>query len=108
VFIHLDGGNANIYAESDDGTTEVAATDTTIDFTAGVDQSPSASRCGSTCATRPTCKSTSTVALVLGSTVFNVNVAAGPWKLLLHIEKTATTDTYELDLHWLRARIAEN
>lgn len=35
VFFHFDGNDLNIYAESDDGTTEVAATDTTVDFVAG-------------------------------------------------------------------------
>jgi len=35
AFFSVDGGSTNINAESDDGTTEVAATDTTIDLTAG-------------------------------------------------------------------------
>jgi hypothetical protein len=35
VSIHVDGDSANILAQSDDGTTAVAAADTTIDLTAG-------------------------------------------------------------------------
>jgi len=44
---------------------------------------------------------------VLPASVFNVNAAAGEWKLLLHVEKTASTDTYEFDLDWLRVRTSE-
>ncbi len=45
--------------------------------------------------------------LVLGATVFNVNVAVGPWFLLAHVEKTASTDTYELAVDKLRAWTSE-
>ena len=35
LFAHIDGGSLNIMAESDDGTTEVASTDTTVDAVVG-------------------------------------------------------------------------
>jgi predicted RecA/RadA family phage recombinase len=107
VFVHLDANNTNINLESDDGTTEVAATDSTLDYTEG---STNAERVEVWFDMRDPADVQIYVngVLALAASVFNVNVAAGPWKLLLHIEKTATTDTYELDLHWLRARIAEN
>lgn len=106
VFIHLNGNEANIYAESDDGTTEVAATDTTIDYTEG-----------SALSTRvefwmdmrdpAAVKIYINGAQVLSSTTFNVSAAVGPWFLLAHIEKTASTDTYELAVDWLRVRTSE-
>jgi hypothetical protein len=45
--------------------------------------------------------------LVLGATVFNVNAATGPLFLLVHVEKTSSTDTYKLAVDWLRARFSE-
>jgi predicted RecA/RadA family phage recombinase len=102
LFIHLNANDVNIYAESDDGTTEVAATDTTIDYTAGTPvevwfdmRNPA------------DVQIYVNAALVLGSTVFNVNAAVGPFKLLAHVEKTAATDAYEFDINRLCARIAE-
>jgi predicted RecA/RadA family phage recombinase len=102
LFIHLNANDVNIYAESDDGTTEVTATDTTIDYTAGTPvevwfdmRNPA------------DVQIYVNAALVLGSTVFNVNAAVGPFKLLAHIEKSVSTDTYELDINRLCARIAE-
>lgn len=106
IFIHLNANDVNIYCESDDGTTEVAATDSTIDYTEGsavanlvyawFDMRDSAS-----------VKIYINGARVLSGSTFNVNAAVGPWKLLLHVEKTSAADTYELDLHGLRARIAQ-
>lgn len=105
-FIHLNGNEVNVYAESDDGTTEVAATDTTVDYSEG-----------STLAARVEFwmdgRDPSDVqiyingALALGSTVFNVNAATGPFFLLAHVEKSSSADVYEIALDWLRVRIAE-
>jgi hypothetical protein len=107
VFIHLDANNVNINAESDDGTTEVAATDTTINYTEG---SSVSERVEVWMDFRDPADVQIYVngALVLDGTTFNINVATGPLKLLAHIEKTASTDTYELALDWMRARYAEN
>jgi len=102
VFMHLDANNTNINFESDDGTTEVAATDSTIDYTEGARfevwmdfRDPADVQIyvnGS---------------LVLGSTVFNVAASVATWKLLAHIEKTSAADTYDIDIEWLRAHYAE-
>lgn len=106
VFIHLNGNDVNIYAESDDGTTEVAATDTTINYTEG---SALSSRVEFWLDMRN--KTDVGVYIngvqVLTSTTFNVDVAAGPLYLLAHVEKTASTDTYKLALDWLRVRFSE-
>lgn len=106
LFVHLDANDVDINLESDDGTTEVAATDSTIDYTEGSSLServefwfdlrdPADIQCYIN------------GALVLGATTFSLNAATGPLKLLCHIEKTSSTDTYELALDWLRARISE-
>lgn len=102
IFIHLNANSTTIYAESDDGTTEVAATDTTTTYTEGTpvevwfDMRDPAD-----------VQIYVNGALVLGSTTFNVNAATGPWKLLVHLEKTSSTDAYELDVNRLTARIME-
>lgn len=106
LFIHLNGNDVNIYAESDDGTTEVAATDTTIDYTEG---STAGERVEFWWDMRtPTnCKLyVNGVARLTGST-FNVNAAVGPWKLLAHLEKTAAADTYKIAIDKLNVRTAE-
>lgn len=106
VFIHLDGGSVNIYAESDDGTTEVSATDTTIDFTAGLTV---AERVEVWFDMRDPADVQIYVngSLVLGSTVFNVNAYTGPWYLITHLEKTTGTETADLAVDWMRARYSE-
>ncbi len=84
LFVHIDGASTNIAIESDDGTTEVAATDTTVDFTAGTpflvqfdlrdDEDIQVYVDGVN---------------VLPSSVFKLNAATGPLKLLAHMEKTS-------------------
>lgn len=106
LFIHLDANNTTIKAESDDGTTEVAATDTTKTYTEGSDV-----------ASRKEVwfdmRDPSDVQVyvdgvnVLPSTVFNVNASTGPWFLLVHVEKTSSTDTYKLVIDRAIARFAE-
>lgn len=102
IFVHLNANDVNIYAESDDGTTEVAATDTTIDYTANTpfevwfDMRDPAD-----------VQIYINAALVLGSTTFNVNASSPTWKLLIHVEKSSSTDTYELDVNEFKVRIAE-
>lgn len=105
-FVHLDANNTNINAESDDGTTEVAATDTTTDYTEGATISQ---RVEVWMDFRDPADVQIYVngSLVLTATVFNVNAATGPFYLLAHVEKTASTDTYEIDLDWMRAHFAE-
>lgn len=103
VLIHLDGGSVNINAESDDGTTEVNATDTTIDFTAGLTQ---AERVEVWMDFRNPADVQIYVngSLVLASTTFNVDAYAGPWFPIVHLEKSTGTETADLILDWMRAR----
>lgn len=94
AFFHIDGGATTIFAESDDGTTEVAATDTTTTFTAG-----------SAVANRKEfwldARDPSNVKYyvdgveVLSATanLGNIAVATGPLGLLVHLEKSSSTAT---------------
>ncbi len=91
VFIHLDGASLDIYAESDDGTTEVAATDTTVNavddtyFDVWMD-----------------CRDLADIqiyingVLVLPASVFTLTLATGPMKALIHIEKTSNDTTADI------------
>lgn len=106
VFIHLDANNTNINAESDDGTTEVAATDTTKDYSEGA---AVANRVLIWLDMRDPADVQIYVDAVnvLPASVFDVDAGTGPWKLLVHVEKSAATDAYELAIDWMRAWFAE-
>ncbi len=100
--VHLDGNATAIRALSRDGTTTVASTDTTLTYTEG---SAVANRVHVILDGRAPEDVQIIVngALVLGSTVFRLDNATGPLGLLLHLEKTAAADVYELDIE--RARV---
>ena len=94
LFFHIDGGSTAINAESDDGTTEGAATDTTKTFTAG---SAVANRSEFWIDTRDpsACAFYVDGVRVLSATanLGNVALAAGPLGLLVHLEKSTGTAT---------------
>lgn len=102
-FIHLDlGGSLNILAESDDGTTEVAATDTTVDWAVGTrfhimldgrDEEDVQIYVNGV--------------LVLGGTTFTLAAATGPLKALFHLEKSANDSPGVVELDDFTVRIAE-
>lgn len=102
-FVHLDmGADLNIDAESDDGTTEVAATDTTIDWAVGTPvhlcidgRDPS------------DIQIYINGVLVLGSTVFTLAAATGPLKAIFHLEKSSNDSPGIVQLDMLRVRTAE-
>lgn len=106
MFIHLDANDTDILAESDDGTTEVNATDTTVDYTEGGTLSERVEFWMDL-------RDPADIALyingaqVLTGTTFALDNATGPLFLLAHVEKSASTDTYKLAVDWLRARFAE-
>ncbi len=43
----------------------------------------------------------------LPDSVFKLDAATGPLKQLVHLEKTSSTDTYELDVEFMGTRIAQ-
>lgn len=106
LFVHIDAGSTNIAIESDDGTNEVAATDSTLDYTEG---SGIANRVEVWFDLRNEADIQVYVnaANVLPGSTFRLDNATGPLKLLAHVEKTAATDTYELDLERLCVRFSE-
>lgn len=94
AFFHIDGGSTDILVESDDGTTEVAATDSTIDFTAG---SAVANRIEFWIDGRDP---SNLRYFINGSEVNaatanlgNIAAATGPLGLLIHLEKSSGTAT---------------
>lgn len=107
AFFHIDGGSTAINAESDDGTTEVAATDTTTTFTAGT---AVANRKEFWIDARNPADLQYYVdgVNVLPSTVFVLSAATGPLGLLVHLEKTSSTATAgPVYIDAARLRIAE-
>jgi predicted RecA/RadA family phage recombinase len=84
LFCHLDGNSVNINLESDDGTTEVAATDTTVDYTAGTPFLVQFDLRDLT-----DIQAYIDGVNVLPSSVFKLNAATGPLKFLAHLEKTS-------------------
>lgn len=105
ALFHFDlGADLNIDAESDDGTTEVAATDTTIDFAVGTPvhlvldgRDPE------------NVKYYINGAEVLAATanLGNIAAATGPLKALFHLEKSANDSPGVVQLDMLRVRTAE-
>ena len=92
VLFHIDGGALDVFAQSKDGTTTVAATDTTVNATAG---SAVANRLEFWIDLR----NPADVQLyvdgvnVLPVTVFRLDAGTGPIGLLVHLEKTSGTAT---------------
>lgn len=102
VFVHIDSNSLNILAESDDGATEVDATDTTVDYAEGtrfegwIDmRDPS------------DCQIYIDGVLVLSGTTFDVSAASGPLKLLFHVEKSADDTLLEVHCDVLRCRLMD-
>jgi hypothetical protein len=107
IFFHLDGGSTNINAQSDDNTAHaVAATDTTIDFTAGV---AVAHRVELWIDKRDPADVRFYVegARVLPLVAFDVSAFTGTWKLLAHLEKASGTETADAIVDAAAVRILE-
>jgi predicted RecA/RadA family phage recombinase len=106
--MHLDGGSTKINFQSKDGTTTVAATDSTKVVVAG-----NTNAAGVRVEVWMDMRDPSSVKIyvdgvaVLTSTTFSLTaVTTTTLYLLAHLEKTTGTDTLECDVDWLRARFA--
>lgn len=102
VALHLDGNALDIYAHSDDGTTDVAPTDTTVNavddtyFDFVIDGRD------------PTdVQIYINGVLVLGGTTFTLSAATGPLKAIVEIEKTSDDTVADVRVDYLRVRTAE-
>lgn len=107
VFVHVDGASANILAESDDGTTEVAATDSTVDLTEGTafefkidGRDPSDVHVY-----------INGVRVLDGTTgddtTLDISDASGPLKALVHVEKSGGAAAAEVRVTNLKVRRAK-
>ena len=102
VFVHLDmGGSLNILAESDDGTTEVAATDTTVDWAVGTPFHVLIDGRDET-----DIQIYVNGVLVLSGSTFTLSDGTGPLKALFHLEKSANDSPGVVALDNLTVRIA--
>jgi hypothetical protein len=102
IGIQVKAHDTKIYAESVTAATTVAPTDTTKTYTAGtrfevwIDLRNSSAPAIYVNGVR-----------VLAATVFDVHTSAVDWFLIAHLVKTATTDTMQVAVDWLRARQME-
>jgi hypothetical protein len=101
VFAHFDmGADLNLDAESDDGSTEVNATDTTVDWAVGTPVHIVFDG-----------RDETDIQLYvngvnrLAATVFTLAAATGPLKALFHLEKSANDSPGEVRLDKLEVRI---
>jgi predicted RecA/RadA family phage recombinase len=102
-FFHQDSGaDTNLDAESDDGTTEVAATDTTIDIVAGTPVEVWIDARDLT-----DIQMYVDGVLVLGATDFKLDAATGPLKALWHYEKSANDTPGVAQLHRMILRTTD-
>lgn len=106
LFAHFDGASTNINFQSKDGSTTVTSTDSTIDYTAAATQAARV-EIWFDCRTTTSVKVYVDGARVLSGTTFDVSAAASTWLLLAHAEKTTGTETGDMIVDWLRARIAQ-
>lgn len=95
AFFHLDmGGSLNILAESDDGTTEVVATDTTVDWVVGTPVLLQIDGRDET-----DLQYYVNGVNVLPGTTFTLAAGTGPIKVLLHLEKSANDSPGIVQIH---------
>lgn len=102
--LNLTGADLNIYAESDDGTTEVAATDTTVDFAVGT---PVFLCLDGRDPTNVKFYVNGVEVLSATANLGNINAATGPLKALFHAEKSSDDSPGRIQLDMLRVRTAE-
>lgn len=97
--VHMDGNSVNISAQSDDGTTDTAIADTTVDYTAGTPfevwfdgRDPA------------DIQIYVDGVLVLGSSTFSLSAATGPIKPVVHMEKTSDDTPANLAVDFVTIR----
>lgn len=101
-FVHLDGTALSILGESDDGTTEVAAADTTVD---AVDDT--FFEVWWDCRNLADCKLYIDGVRVLSGSTFVLSAATGPLFPLIHVEKTSNDTTADVRVRAIRLRTTD-
>lgn len=101
VFVHFDAADLTAFVESDDGTTEVAATGSTIDV---VDDTYFLVQIDARDLTDVKVYINGVDATALASVTCKINAATGPMKALLHVEKTSDAATADMRCKYLKLR----
>lgn len=96
---HLNGADLSVNCQSDDGTTTVAATDTTVDL---VDDTYANLKIDASDLTDV--KFYINGMRVLASTTFDISQAAGPLTPIVHVEKTSNDTTADVRVDRIRVR----
>lgn len=102
VSIQMDANSTQVNAQSDDGTTDVALVDTTVDVVENT-----AFEVWIDARTPSSVKIYVDGVRVLTGTTFTLAAGTGPLYAIAHVEKTSSTDTYDVDIDWLRVRLME-
>lgn len=106
VLFHIDGGDLSIFGQSKDGTTTVAAADSTVDVVAG-------SAVANKVELWIDARDTSNVKLyvdgvrVISGSTFKLNAGTGPIGALAHLEKTSSAATGKVHVDFLAIRTQE-
>lgn len=100
--VHSDGNALDLYAQSDDGTTDTALTDTTVNLVEGT-----AFEVWFDMRDESDIQIYVDGSLVLAASTFTLGAATGPFFPIIHMEKTADDTSADLRCHWCRVRIAE-
>ncbi len=96
------GADLNLDAQSDDGTTDVAITDTTVDWAVGT-----AVHLMIDGRTHTDLQMYVNGVLVLDATAFTLSAATGPLRAIFHLEKSSDNSPGIVELQRLRVRLAE-
>lgn len=102
VSFHFDGNSLNISAQSDDGTTDVAIVDTTLDFAEGTPLEGWID-----CRDRDNVKLYVNAVRVAAGTTFKLTAATDPIYPICHMEKTSDDTTADVRLLEMRVRTSE-
>lgn len=106
LLLHLDANATAIKLQSKDGTTTVTASDTTKTYVEGAGNA-NRKEVWFDLRNPADVQVYIDAVNVLSATVFDISASVATWYLLAHLEKTASTDTYEIDLEGMRARFSE-
>jgi len=106
ISMHMDGNSTKINFQSKDGTHTTAATDSTTTATAGAGNA-NRKECWMDLRTNSSVKLYVDGVQVLSGTTYDISAAASTWYPIIHLEKTSSTDTFEIDVDFFRFRRSE-
>jgi predicted RecA/RadA family phage recombinase len=101
-FLHVNGNELHLYAESDNVTAEVAATDTTVDYAEAT-----AFDFVMDARTPSDIQIYINGVLVLSGSTFTIAGATGPIKLLVHLEKSTGSETPQVNVEKMAIRFMD-